>query len=90
MRSRPEPHAKNVEGDCQVGSREPHSRWRQVARGQPPLVAKLVLAPTIQAFVVQFPHASVDVWVDDISVDFVGDEPAEAGRELRIWMAMSL
>ena len=38
-----------------------------------PLVAKLILAPVLGPFKEQFPRASIDVWVDDISIDFVGD-----------------
>ena len=39
-----------------------------------PLVAKLVLAPVLQTFQEKFPKASVDVWVDDISMDFSGED----------------
>ena len=39
-----------------------------------PLIAKLVLAPVIECFSAAFPKATVDVWVDDISVDFVGTD----------------
>ena len=35
-----------------------------------PLVAKLVLAPVLKDFQGKFPRASIDVWVDDISMDF--------------------
>ena len=46
-----------------------------------PLVAKLVLAPVIEDFVKQRPRSSVDVWVDDISVDFTGQEAQEVCAE---------
>ena len=39
-----------------------------------PLVAKLVLAPVLQSFQDKHPRASVDVWVDDISMDFAGED----------------
>ena len=38
-----------------------------------PLVAKLILAPVLGPFKEQFHKATIDVWVDDISIDFVGD-----------------
>lgn len=46
-----------------------------------PLIAKLVLAPVIQQFQEAFPRATVDVWVDDISVDFVGNDAHVLCRE---------
>ena len=46
-----------------------------------PLVAKLVLAPVIESFVGQHPKSSVDVWVDDISVDFVGQEAHTVAKD---------
>ena len=46
-----------------------------------PLVAKLVLAPVIDRFVRVHPQASVDVWVDDISVDFTGSDATALCRE---------
>lgn len=39
-----------------------------------PLLAKLVLAPVLQEFQAERPKASVDVWVDDISIDFPGND----------------
>ena len=39
-----------------------------------PLVAKLILAPALQTFQEKFPKVSVDVWVDDISMDFIGED----------------
>ena len=39
-----------------------------------PLVAKLVLAPVLKDFHDKHSKASVDVWVDDISIDFVGED----------------
>ena len=46
-----------------------------------PLIAKLVLAPVIGQFTEKFPKASVDVWVDDISVDFTGSDANVVSRE---------
>ena len=46
-----------------------------------PLVAKLVLAPVIEGFLRGHPKASVDVWIDDISVDFVGQDAITVCRE---------
>ena len=59
----------------QVTSRPVHCQ-RGILAGCPvaPLIAKLVLAPVIGPFMEVFPRATVDVWVDDISVDFVGTD----------------
>ena len=59
----------------QVTSSAVHSE-RGMLAGCPaaPLVAKLVLAPVWQDFHDKHPKASVDVWVDDISIDFVGED----------------
>ena len=59
----------------QVTSSPVHCR-KGILAGCPmaPLLAKLVLAPAIENFVGQHPKSSVDVWVDDISVDFVGQD----------------
>ena len=46
-----------------------------------PLVAKIVLAPVLQQFQASHPRASVDVWVDDISIDFDGDDPHTVCKE---------
>ena len=46
-----------------------------------PLVAKLVLAPLIEGFIRVHPMSSVDVWIDDISVDFVGQDATTVCRE---------
>ena len=46
-----------------------------------PLIAKLVLGPVIDQFTAEFPRASVDVWVDDISVDFTGMDANVVSRE---------
>ena len=46
-----------------------------------PLVAKLILAPVMQEFQQKHPKASVDVWVDDISIDFTGTDPHLVCRE---------
>ena len=46
-----------------------------------PLVAKLVLAPVLKEFQAKYPKASADVWVDDISMDFVGDEAHSVCKE---------
>ena len=46
-----------------------------------PLVAKLILAPVLGPFKEQFPKASIDVWVDDISIDFVGDSVQAVCRQ---------
>ena len=46
-----------------------------------PLVAKLVLAPVLQSFQAKYPRATVDVWVDDISMDFTGDDPHVVSKE---------
>ena len=62
----------------QVASSPVHCK-RGILAGCPmaPLVAKLVLAPVIEDFVKQHPRSSVDVWVDEISVDFTGQEAQE-------------
>ena len=62
----------------QVTSSPVHCK-RGILAGCPmaPLVAKLVLAPVIEDFVKQHPRSSVDVWVDEISVDFTGQEAQE-------------
>ena len=66
----------------QVTSSPVHCK-RGILAGCPmaPLVAKLVLAPVIEDFVKQHPRSSVDVWVDDISVDFTGQEAQEVCAE---------
>ena len=46
-----------------------------------PLVAKLVLAPAIENFVQAHPKSSIDVWVDDISVAFVGQDATMVCKE---------
>ena len=46
-----------------------------------PLVAKLVLAPVIEGFISEHPRSSVDVWIDDISVDFAGQDAITVCRE---------
>ena len=46
-----------------------------------PLVAKLVLAPVLKDFQGKFPRASIDVWVDDISMDFVGEDSYTVCKE---------
>ena len=46
-----------------------------------PLIAKLVLTTVIGPFNEAFPRATVDVWVDDISVDFVGSDVQVLSRE---------
>ena len=66
----------------QVTSRPVHCE-RGILAGCPvaPLIAKLVLAPVIERFNAAFPKATVDVWVDDISVDFVGTDVQLLSRE---------
>ena len=46
-----------------------------------PLVAKLMIAPVLQSFQAKHPKASVDVWVDDISMDFVGEDAHVVSKE---------
>lgn len=46
-----------------------------------PLVAKLVLAPALADFTKAHPRASVDVWIDDISVDFDGQDATLVCKE---------
>ena len=46
-----------------------------------PLVAKLVLAPVLKDFQGKFPRASIDVWVDDISMDFAGEDAYTVCKE---------
>ena len=66
----------------QVTSRPVHCQ-KGILAGCPvaPLIAKLVLAPVIGPFMEAFPRATVDVWVDDISVDFVGTDVQLLCRE---------
>ena len=66
----------------QVTSSPVHCR-KGILAGCPmaPLVAKLVLAPVIESFVQAHPKASVDVWVDDISVDFTGPDATTLRNE---------
>ena len=40
-----------------------------------PVLAKLVMAPIIEAFVKEIKPYVVDVWIDDISIDLVCDSP---------------
>ena len=46
-----------------------------------PLVAKLILAPVLQSFQAKYPRATVDVWVDDISMDFTGEDAHVVSKE---------
>ena len=66
----------------QVTSSPVHCR-KGILAGCPmaPLVAKIVLAPVIEQFVRAHPKASIDVWVDDISVDFSGQDAFVVCRE---------
>lgn len=67
----------------QVTSRPVHCQ-KGILAGCPvaPLIAKLVLvAPVIGQFTENFSRASVDVWVDDISVDFTGNDANVVSRE---------
>ena len=66
----------------QVTSRPVHCQ-KGILAGCPvaPLIAKLVLPPVIKQFQEAYPRATVDVWVDDISVDFVGNDVQVLRRE---------
>ena len=49
--------------------------------GRMPGSSKLILAPVLGPFKEQFHKASIDVWVDDISIDFVGDTVMDVCQE---------
>lgn len=41
----------------------------------------MVLAPVLKPFAVAYPRASIDVWIENISIDFVAEEAAQASRQ---------